>query len=258
MKYFFKISSIICLASMLFLNSGIYSQSVFKELDEKATKAYTDGQFHYAIELYDSIINMGYVSAALYYNLGNAYFKTDHLPYAILYYEKAKKLDPSDDNIEHNLIFANTLTTDKINELPLLFYQKWWQALYNKFTTDNWAIIFLIFTNLFILFFAIYLITNRLFLKKLSFFAFLLFFVISIFTIIFAQKQYNSTYKLKSAIVFTPRVTAKSSPDNYSIDLFVIHEGTKVYIREDMGEWYEIALANGNVGWISKKDVKII
>ncbi|OQA00353.1 MAG: hypothetical protein BWY70_00730 [Bacteroidetes bacterium ADurb.Bin408] len=230
----------------------------FSDIAEKAQKAYADGQYHYAIELYDSILKQGYTSAALYYNIGNAYFKTNQMPYAIWYYEKARKLAPGDESINFNLNLANTLITDKIDALPKLFYVRWWQSTYGLFNTDTWAKISIILVFLIFIFLAFFLIARSVTFKKLSFFLTLTFFILAIFTLIFAGKQYSETYKQQSAIVFSPRITAKSSPDENSIDLFVIHEGTKVIIQDNLGEWCEIKLANGNVGWIKKSLVKTI
>ena len=249
----------VCFAFMLFLmQHHSFAQQHLQNIAQEAQKAYNDGQYFYAIELYDSIIQQGYGSAALYYNLGNCYFKTNQMPNAILFYEKAKKLSPADEQINFNLNLANTLITDKIDALPQLFYERWWQALYSMFFMDIWARITV--TSVFLLFFslAVYLITNTLFIKKLSFWLCLVFIIISVFSFIFAQKQYNHTFNRQAAIVFSPRVTAKSSPDDNSIDLFVIHEGTKVILKDNLGDWCEIKLANGNVGWIKRNLVKPI
>jgi len=224
----------------------------------QANKAYTVGQYYYAIDLYDSILKSGYASSGLYYNLGNAYFKSNQMPYAILYYEKAKKLSPSNDNINFNLNLANTLITDKIDEIPRLFYERWWQALYSLFSADLWAKISIITVFLIFIFLAIYLISNLVFLKKISFSLSIIFLIISVFSVIFAQKQYNHSFKDQAGIVFSPRIIAKSSPDENSIDLFVIHEGTKVQIKDNLGDWSEIKLANGNRGWIKKSLIKPI
>ncbi len=243
---------------LLLFYQNSYAQQHLQNIAQEAQKAYNEAQYFYAIELYDSIIQQGFTSASLYYNLGNAYFKSNQMPYAILYYEKAKILSPSDEHINFNLMLANTLITDKIDVLPQLFYERWWQAIYSMFSMDLWAkisiaSIFLLFISM-----AFYLITNTLLIKKLSFWLCLVFVFITLFSLIFAQKQYNHTYKQQTAIVFSPRITAKSSPDENSIDLFVIHEGTKVSIKDNLGDWCEIKLANGNVGWIKRNLLKTI
>lgn len=229
-----------------------------KKIARQANQAYSDGQYIFAIELYDSIINKGYVSAALYYNIGNAYFKNNQMAYAIWYYEKARKLDPGDAQINFNLNLANTRITDNIEAIPLLFYERWWRSLYSLTTADRWARLAILLAFAALALFAAYLLAQRISLKKLFFTLAVVCFVVMAFTLIFAQKQHERTHSQKAAIVFSPRVTAKSAPDAGSIDLFVIHEGTKVYIDEKIGEWYEIRLANGNVGWINKNSVRII
>ncbi len=255
-----KFSGISTVLLILLLNTCncATANGPFTGIAEQAQKAYSAGQYYYAIELYDSIIKQGYTSAALYYNIGNAYFKTNQMPYAIWYYEKAKKLSPGDESINFNLNLANTLITDKIDALPTLFYVKWWKATYSLFHADTWAKMSVVLIFLVCIFLALFLIARSVTFKKLSFFLCLTFFVLAVFTLIFANKQYRETYKQQSAIVFSPRITAKSSPDENSIDLFVIHEGTKVNIQDNLGEWCEIKLANGNVGWIKKSLVKPI
>ena len=242
---------------LLFFNTTRAADN-YKNIAGQAYKAYSDGQYYYAIDLYDSILKNGVASSAIYYNLGNAYFKTNQLPFAILYYEKAKKLSPSDDNINYNLNLANSLITDKIDEIPRLFYERWWHSVFSAFSSDAWAKISIVMIFLFFIFLAIYLISNAVLLKKLSFSLSVIFLLISAFTIIFAQKQYNHAFKEQAGIVFSPRLTAKSSPDENSIDLFVIHEGTKVQIKDNLGDWCEIGLANGNIGWIKRDIIKPI
>ena len=260
MKFFHKniVLRIFGLLLLVFAFNPTRGAESVENLAAKANKAYTEGQFYYAIDLYDSILKEGSASAALYYNLGNAYFKTNQLPFAILYYEKARKISPTDDNINFNLNLANSLITDKIEAIPQLFYESWWQALYSIFSADSWAKIAVFSAFLIFICLSIYLISNALFLKKMTFSLTLFFFVITIFNFIFAQKQFNLSFKNQTGIVFSSRITAKSSPDENSIDLFVIHDGTKVNIKDNIGDWSEIKLANGNIGWIKRSLIKLI
>lgn len=251
---------IIILTIALFITTGTTDAQTaqFQVLDKTAAEAYASGNYYYAIELYDSIYKQGLVSAPLFYNMGNAYFKTNQMPYAILFYEKALKIAPSDPQTQFNLNLANTLITDKIETIPLLFYQQWWLDIYTALSADSWAKTALVFISLFFIFLALYLVSGRIVLKKISFYLFIVMFGASALALTCARKQFKQTYNETSAIVFSPRVTAKSSPDDNSVDLFVIHEGTKVHINDYIGDWYEIRLANGNVGWIKKVTVKPI
>ncbi len=243
---------------LFFGTQQLLADDHLKQIAQIAQKAYSEGQYRYAIELYDSIISKGYASAALYYNIGNAHFKSEQMAYAIWYYEKAKKLAPGDEQIIHNLNLANTLITDNIEKIPMLFYERWWVNLYSMTTADNWGKIAIVLAFLMVSFFAAYLLSRVIRYKKIFFlmsFAALALFILSLTC---AHKQYHNTYVKETAVVFAPRVTAKSAPDAGSIDLFVIHEGTKVWVKEILGDWYEIRLANGNVGWINKNSVRII
>ena len=83
----------------------------------QANQLYKEKNYNGAIELYDSIISSGYYSSDVYYNLGNAHFKMGHLAPAILNYERAKKLAPSDDDIDFNLRIANLRVVDRVEPL---------------------------------------------------------------------------------------------------------------------------------------------
>lgn len=225
---------------------------------DKANKAYSDGHYADAIELYEQLINNGLESSELYYNLGNSYFKINDLPSAILYYEKAIKLDPADEDVTFNLKVANSMIPDKIEEVPVMFYKRWWNSIYDLFGANTWAKLSVICLIAFLIMLAIYFAGNSYFIKKTFFWFALIFFVFTIFSFSFSFQKYNTSVDTKEAIVFDPTITVKSSPDEGSIDLFVIHEGTKLTIIEHIGDWYEIRIANGSVGWLPVSSIKPI
>lgn len=227
-------------------------------LMKEANKNYDEGRYHDAIELYRKVIENGMESKSLYYNLGNACFKTNDMASAILYYEKALKLDPNDEDIRHNLKIANNRIVDKIESVPQVFYMRWWNQLTHVLTVDGWAIASIISFGAFLLMLLVFLMTRSFWLKKTSFWLGLIFVVFTVSTYSLANQRYNSFRKDHEAIVFTPTVTVKSSPSENSIDLFVIHEGTKVEIADHVGEWYEIKIANGSMGWLKEDDIKKI
>jgi len=227
-------------------------------LIKKANNEYKKENYNNAISLYSQVIKNGYECYGLYYNTGNSYFKIDDIPSAILYYEKAKKLNPNNDDINFNIKIANTKLIDKIEPIPELFLKQWWKKLLNLFPADIWAKITIIIFSLFFVLFTIYLLSKIITLKKISFWLAVVCFVLTIITYLFANKQYNLTNNEKTAIIFTPTLTVKSSPNNNSKDLFIIHEGMKVNIIDKVGSWYEIKIANGSIGWIEKSNAKII
>ncbi|TVQ89113.1 MAG: tetratricopeptide repeat protein [Bacteroidetes bacterium] len=227
-------------------------------LIEQANEAYSRSEYSFAAELYQQVIEQGWESADLYYNLGNAYFKINRLGKAILNYERALRLRPNDEDIQYNLHVARNRIVDRIEKRPLLFYEKWWRNAYMMQSATGWGITGIVFLTLFLLLTSFFLFSRTRGIKKISFYTALLFLIFTALSLIFAQKQYNRLTADDQAIILSPRVAAKSSPTVQSPDLFLMHEGTKVQIRNTLGEWVEIRLPDGNVGWIKKETLEVI
>ena len=236
---------------VVFLFMALFSNATETQLIiAKANKAYTDGLFTNAIDLYKQVLTSGNESWELYYNLGNSYYKMNDFASAILYYEKAKKLDPGNEDINFNLKVTNNKIADKIEPLPELFYKRWYRNLVELFPVDIWARI-TILTFILSLFLALfYVMSQRVNLRKMGFWTGILFFILSLISVHFSVQNYKTLQNNTEAIIFAPTVTIKSSPDEKSIDLFVLHEGTKVKILDNIGNWFEIRIANGSVGWL--------
>lgn len=236
----------------------LFADELPREIFSEGNNAYRNGDYLQAIEKYEKILNNGYSNAEIYYNLGNAYFKLKKIPEAILNYEKALKLNPSDEDIQFNLKIANLQTVDKIEPLPMMFYEKWWHALNNWFSSASWSALMIIFIWLGFIGLALYLFMFSSGIKKISFFVAVISFVIAIFSFIFANTSYLHETSEESAIIFSESVYVKSSPDKGSTDLFILHEGTKVELLDQVGEWTKIRLANGNVGWLQRSSIETI
>lgn len=232
--------------------------AVYDTLFHKANTAYTNGFYLEAIDNYLKIVDQGYESADLYFNIGNSCFKLEDYPSAILYYEKANKIKPNDDDILFNLGIANTRIVDKIEPVPELFFRTWWRSFTNMLDLDTWA---MISVGTFIFFFvllAFYLLSRITRVRKAAFYTGFIVLFFALFTFFISFQKYRSFHLEKEAIVFTPTITVKSSPNANSVDLFVIHEGSKVKIKDQVGEWYEIRIANGSVGWLPSSAVRKI
>ncbi len=237
--------------------AGVQAQKRQAIIDT-ANAAYKNNNYTRAITHYDSVIAQGYVSSELFYNLGNAYFKKQQLAQAILYYEKALKYDPGNEDVRHNLEMARQMTIDKIDRVPQMFYVRWWKSIYNFFSADTWAQIVVGAFILTLVFIALFLLSGRIVIRKGAFYTGLITLLITIFSFFVAAKKHHDFTHDKAGIVFNPSVTVKGSPDEQSVDLFVIHEGTKVYIQDKLGDWYEIKIENGSIGWIKKDSIKVI
>jgi len=228
------------------------------ELIKQANQAYSKQDYSQASELYKKVLVNGFESFELYYNLGNSYFKQGQLPSAILYYEKAKKLNPSDEDLNFNLKVVNSRIVDKIDPMPELFIKTWSNDLVSLLNADSWAKLAVITFFLFFILLILYLFSKTMMLRKFAFWFSIVFLVFAITSFVFAKHQFNDVNKVKEAIVFTPTVNIKSSPDQNSTDLFVIHEGLKTRIIDQVNDWYEIRIANGSKGWLKNTDVEII
>jgi tetratricopeptide (TPR) repeat protein len=247
------IGLLVLLLMSAFLNAQDHRADLYQ-----AEQSYTAAKYDTAAVIYQSIIDSGYQSPELYYNLANCYYKLQEIPSAILNYEKALKLSPNDENIEYNLNLCNILIPDRIEKVPSLFFIRWYQGLYNYLPIDTWAYIGLGLFSLFSLFMLIYLLSGRMFLRKLGFWFGMIFLITSFFTFFLTTQKYSSFQKHDEAIIFTPSITVKSSPAKNSVDLFVIHEGTKVTILDKVGEWQKIKIQNGSIGWIESENMQVI
>ena len=224
---------------------------------EQANEAYNEGLYDQALTGYNSIEAEGLESAALYYNMGNTYYKMKDYPHAILYYEKALKLDPSDEDTRVNLEIANLAVVDRINPIPQSFLAKWWDALKSTFTADGWAWLSVAFFALLMTCLFAFFMSRRTGLRKLGFFVGLVALVCLVFSVIFAVEGQRVMSRHDEAIVMTPTVTAKSSPSDQSVDLFVLHEGTKVRVLDSARDWNKIRIADGSVGWLPATDMTL-
>lgn len=222
---------------------------------EEGNAAYNEGNYDQAITLYNQVVDAGMESADLYYNMGNTYYKMKSYPMAILYYEKALKLEPGNEDIRTNLEIANLAIVDKINVIPQSFVVKWWNGLKQSFSADGWAWISVAAFGMLLLCLFIFLMSRRTGLRKAGFFAGLLMVVCLALSLLFAIGQHRDMKYHDEAIVMTPTVTVKSSPSENGVDLFVLHEGTKVSILDSAMDWNKVRIADGSEGWLMASDM---
>jgi len=250
------VKMICCLVAMM-LPMSLWAITPEQQVSE-ANKAYYGGHYENAVSIYEKVSQAGFASPILYYNLGNAYYKLGNMPMAILYYEKAHKLAPADSDIEHNIRLANTRIVDKIDPVPVLFYIRWWNNALNILSPDKFAKVSLALLSVFWILLTAYFLARRRSLRVTAFNFALIFLIASIFGMVLAYESHHDALNPDEAIVMEPSAGVKSSPDEKSVDLFVIHEGTKVNVMDRIGDWKEIKIANGNSGWIQTKAIREI
>ncbi len=256
MKKYIKILVLI-ITSFLVIDP-VYSQEPPSEKFINGVEYYKAANFREALDTWLDIYNTGYRSASLNYNIGNAYFKLDNIPGAILFYERARLLKPGNSNIEYNLQIARSMVVDKFEEIPSLFFVRWFDFLSLLLTTNKWAIISLVTFILFLISLSVYLYSSAYRIKVTGFWIALALMVISVFALSFTVRNRTLVYKSRSAVIFSPSVNGKSSPDESGTDLFILHEGSKVTIEDEVGQWYEIRLSDGNKGWVPSDCLSII
>lgn len=224
----------------------------------QANQLYTEGNFEEAISLYEKIINTGYHSAPLYYNLGNAYYRSNNIPAAILNYERALLLSPGDEDISFNLELARTHVRDRIETLPRFFMNRWWTEVRDLLSAERWATLSVVSFIAALFMLAGFFVASTPGIRKLFFWFSICVFIISVFGFALGLDQRNNLRNHDSAIIFSPVVSVKSSPDNNSSDLFVVHEGTKVWVNDSIGDWLSVELSDGNTGWVKKEALEMI
>lgn len=241
----------------LFLGAAI-SQDTNRDKFYQGVTYFTAGSYKEALDSWTDIYNTGYRSANLNYNIGNAYFKLNDVPSAILFYERAYLLKPADENINYNLQIARTLIVDRFEEIPELFFIRWYNFISLFLSTNIWAEVSVISFVLFLLLLSLYIYSAKHRHKVIGFMLAMFFLILSLSSFAFTSRNKSLVYDSHKAIISNPLVNGKSSPDNSGTDLFVLHEGTKVSIEDEVGEWYEIRLSDGNKGWVPLNSIIII
>jgi len=237
---------------LLFILFGrvVDAQNTNKDKFYQGNTYFAAGSYKEALQVWTEIYNTGYRSANLDYNIGNANFKLNNIPSAILFYERAYLLKPADEDINYNLQIARTLIVDRFQEIPELFFIRWYNFISLFLSTNTWAKISLTSFILFLLLLSLYIYSPRYKLKVIGFWLSIFFIILSLSSFAFSARNKSLVYYSHKAIIINPMVNGKSSPDKSGNDLFVLHEGTKVTVEDSVGEWLEIRLSDGNKGWI--------
>lgn len=251
----FLVTVVLMLASMPVNAADAYVDSLWN----KANSDYSQGLWQDAISAYRSVEELGLESAPLYCNIGNAYFKNKDYTMAIVYYERALKLDPSYSDAEYNLQIASDFVQDRIEPVPEFILKTWTRGLCYSVDSNTWAVIALCLFALTAAAVLVFLLAASSNLKRTGFFSAIVFLLLTVFSVIFSFWQKNDYMKADAAVIMAPVISVKSSPsDEASTDLFILHEGTKVNILDEVGDWRNIELADGRQGWMRSEDMEVI
>ena len=225
----------------------------------QADSAYINNDFASAVYMYETLLANEGESADIYYNLGNSYFKMENIAKAIVNYEKALMLKPGNADIRFNLELAQSKTVDKVTPITEMFFITWTKSLINTMNEKGWARTGIISFIGVLLMLALYFFSKKIALKKIGFISAVCLLFVCILANIFASSQKSEAQSHSTAIIMTPSITVKSTPNEGGTDLFILHEGRKVSIKDNtMREWKEIQLEDGNAGWVPASAIEII
>lgn len=239
---------------LLLVSSVGFAQN--EKLFREATDLYNSGKYEEAVNKYEAILNSGEHSAALYYNLGNAHYKLNHVGPSIYYYEKALQLSPDDADIKNNIAFAKNMTVDAIEPATKTGWQRFKANTLGKFSFDGWAVWSVLGVCLFVAFLIAYFLIGISWLKRLFFtLAFVMLLGAGI-TYYCAELQYRESYNSTYAIIYVPECAVNAEPNGGSDVIFSLHEGTKVKILETLNLFKRIQLTDGKTGWVKKDDIR--
>lgn len=239
---------------------GVANAQNLEQAFEQGNKLYAEGNFKAAATQYQKVIDGGYSSSKLYYNAGNAYYKQKMYAKAILNYERAYKLNPSDGDINHNLQLARLHIRDNVDSLPTFFIVSWFNGLRNLFSANGWAWVSLVSFLLAGILFLCYYFTGTILVKKITFGSSALLLCLFIFSIWTSNSKTQQINHPTDAIILSPVVVVRSSPDQNGKDLFIVHEGIKVTFTETppVPGWREVKIADGNTGWVEANTFEVI
>jgi tetratricopeptide (TPR) repeat protein len=245
-------------ASLLVGVIGISEAQKNDVLFKQGTKQYTAEQYQQSIDSWKLIEKTGNESAALYHNLGNAYYKINKVAPSIYYYEKALQLAPNDAAIKNNLGFAQNARVDAIEALPKNFVTKTYERLYSIATFETWAIIAVVLSMACVLAFLVYYFVESSAKKRLFLVTSIAGLILLFTSVALAYSTYNNVNKNQPAIIFAESVEIKTEANLGSETSFELHEGTKVDILMRQGDWCQIRIANGKEGWMPLETLKAL
>ena len=223
-----------------------------------ANSLYQHGQYEPALEQYNAVILSGQESADLYYNMGNAAYRSNSIGHAILYYEKALKLEPAHEDAIHNLDFVSRYRLDTFEEVPVLFLGAWITGFVHLFPEQTWSILALIFFMIILSGLLVYFFSRRMVLKKSGFISGLAALLLFVITISAALSRHRDVVNPDTGIILAPSVVVRSSPSESGTELFILHEGTKINVNEEVSDWQNIKVIDGREGWIMAGDFEAI
>lgn len=242
------ILSLLCALS--FMMGQAQQVATSTEMIARAASAYDNGQYEESIRCYEMLCEAYGTSPVLFYNLGNAYFKTNDFAHAILNYERCLLYDPANADAQHNLELARMKCVDKIDSIDPIIFEVWSNAVRDLQDCDAWGRFAIAFFIVFIICVFCYFFLRKVALRKAGFYGSIVALILSLVGVYYANAQHDRLAVRDYAIVMEPSVTVRSSPAESGTQLFTIHEGLKVKVCSTVSDWSEVELSDGHKGWM--------
>ncbi|MCF8381633.1 MAG: tetratricopeptide repeat protein [Bacteroidales bacterium] len=250
----FIVSIIIIAVSGFILHATPETDTLF----EKANKLYQQAEYESAIQLYSQIDSLGYKSADVYFNMANAFFRSNKLGKARLYYERALLISPSDEDIKANMEFLESMLSDRFDVVPEFFLKTWLRKIILGFHPDNWMIVSLIFFTIFLAGGMVYIFLRSAATRRIGFFVALISFLFSVSSYGLSYISYKKVSDPSTAVIMEASQVVKSAPRQSGKELFILHIGSKVYIENSIDTWKEIRISDGRKGWVPSESIEEI
>jgi tetratricopeptide (TPR) repeat protein len=229
------------------------------EIYFKANDLYNTEKYDEAVQQYELLIKeYKILNDELFNNLGCSYFKLTDYQNAILNFERAKRLNPNNKIILKNIELTNQQLEDKFDYIPEMFYRRWLNMLYKGLSPDGWAFVFIILFSMSFLGLIIYFVANKIDWQKIGLFSAFALFPLAVLTLFITIGSYQKATGKNEAIVFSDRISIKVSPTDKSADIVMLHAGTKVYIKDQVGTWVLVKLSDGKEGWLKQENMEVI
>ena len=242
----------------VFLFTGSLGMAQNEALFEKATAAYNAGNYEESVLIYTQILDAGEHSAALYFNLGNAHYKQNEIAPSIYFYEKALLLNPGDPETLNNLAYAQNMTLDDITPIPEPYLERIYKRVLLSFSMNTWAYTGIFLMLLFVGTYMFFLGSRRPNRKRAGLITSVIALVLALFCSGFAYLRYRNYVETQPAIVFKREITVRSEPNLQSSPVFLLHEGTKVQVKDSLDIWLKVQLADGQTGWAEGDALRLL
>lgn len=256
-----KAAAVVAALLMLLPSTGFSADNsrdaVVDSLWTNAIQAYAAQQYADAGNAFGEIERMGFVSPELYVNIADSKYKDNELGPAILYYERALKMDPSNSDARYNLDIARQRVRDRIDQVPEFFLKTFARKLSCTMSSNAWAVLFIVLVALASALVSVFFVARRSVVRKISFFTAIAVILLSIPCIVNSTWQKREYQNRDSAIVMRAVCGVKSAPSGTN-DLFILHEGTKVKVLDTVGDWANVRICDGREGWLRCVEIELI